>query len=138
MAAAPVRNLRAHLDLLRARGELREVACEFVARVVEAAQTLLPPTLGKLWRIRGLVKEGLRVGTKKVGKGPVTEVEEAPDLSRLPATTSWHSDGGPFLTLPLVHTEHPVTGKPNLGIYRMQIHSKTTAGMHFQIHKGGG
>ena len=193
MADAPVRSLRAHLDLLRARGELAEVSVEvdpwleiaeihrrvvaargpalmfrnvkgsafpvatnlfgteeraalafgsrpkeFVSRVVEAAHTLLPPTLGKLWRVRGLVKEGLRVGTKTVKKGPVTEVEEAPDLSRLPATTSWRSDGGPFLTLPLVHTEHPVTGKPNLGIYRMHVHSKTTTGMHFQIQKGGG
>jgi UbiD family decarboxylase len=189
----PVRNLRAHLDLLRARGDLKEVTCEvdprleiaeihrrvvaakgpallfknvkgssfpvatnlfgteeratlafgsrpreFVARVVEAAHTLLPPSLAKLWRMRGLVKEGLRVGTKSVKKGPVTEVEEAPDLTRLPATTSWSSDGGPFLTLPLVHTEHPATGKPNLGIYRMHVHSGTTTGMHFQIHKGGG
>jgi UbiD family decarboxylase len=98
----------------------------------------MPPSLGKLWGLRGLAWQGLKVGMKRVGKGPVTEVEEAPDLGRLPATTSWHSDGGPFLTLPLVYTEHPVTGKGNLGIYRMQVYSPTTAGMHFQIHKGGG
>jgi UbiD family decarboxylase len=110
----------------------------FVERVVEAAETILPPTLGKLWRMRGLVREGLRVGTRDVRRGPVTEVEEAPDLSRLPATTSWWSDGGPFLTLPLVHTEHPVTRKPNLGVYRMHVHDATSTGMHFQIHKGGG
>ncbi len=110
----------------------------FIERVVEAAETLLPPTLGKVWGMRGLVREGLKVGTKRVRRGPVTEVEEAPDLSRIPATTSWWSDGGPFLTLPLVYTEHPVTRKSNLGIYRMHVFDRATTGMHFQIHKGGG
>jgi 4-hydroxybenzoate decarboxylase subunit C len=110
----------------------------FIERVVEAAHTLLPPTMGKLWNLRGLAWDGLRVGMKSVTSGPVIEVEEAPALSRLPALTSWHSDGGPFLTLPLVYTEHPSNGKPNFGMYRMQVHSPTTTGMHFQIHKGGG
>lgn len=110
----------------------------FVERLVEAAHTLLPPSLGKLWRAKGLAFDALRVGCKRVRKGPVVEVEEAPALDRLPALTSWHSDGGPFLTLPLVWTQHPTTGKPNLGMYRMQVHSPTTTGMHFQIHKGGG
>jgi UbiD family decarboxylase len=110
----------------------------FIERVVEAAETLVPPSLGKLWKLRGLGLEALRVGMKAKRKGPVTEVEEAPDLTRMPALTSWHSDGGPFFTLPLVYTQHPVTGKHNLGMYRMQVHSKTSTGMHFQIHKGGG
>lgn len=30
----------------------------FVTRVVHAAETLLPPSLGKLWGMRGLVREG--------------------------------------------------------------------------------
>ena len=110
----------------------------FVEHVVEAAHTLVPPSFGKLWKLRGLAMEGLKVGMKSVRRGPVCEVEEAPDLERLPALTSWHSDGGPFLTLPLVYTESPATSKHNLGMYRMQVHSKTTTGMHFQIHKGGG
>jgi UbiD family decarboxylase len=111
---------------------------EFIERVVHAAETVVPPTLGKLWGLRGLAMEGLKVGMKSVADGPVCEVEEEPRLERLPALTSWHSDGGPFLTLPLVHTESPDSGKPNLGMYRMQIHSPTETGMHFQIHKGGG
>lgn len=111
---------------------------EFVERVVEAAETLLPPSLGKLWGFRDLLAPALRVGMKRVSSGPVTQVEEAPRLDTLPALTSWHSDGGPFLTLPLVLTHHPRTGKPNLGMYRCQIHSPTETGMHFQIHKGGG
>ena len=111
---------------------------EFIARLVHAAETAMPPTLGKLWGLRGLATEMLRVGTKDVATGPVCEVDEEPRLDRLPAITSWHSDGGPFLTLPLVWTENPATGKPNLGMYRMQVHSATETGMHFQIGKGGG
>jgi UbiD family decarboxylase len=60
------------------------------------------------------------------------------DLRRLPALTCWSEDGGPFLTLPLVYTEHPQSRIPNLGIYRMQVHDRSTTGMHWQIGKGGG
>ena len=110
----------------------------FVERVVEAAHALVPPTPGKLWGFRDLALQGLRVGMRSYGSGPVTEVEEAPRLDTLPALTSWKSDGGPFFTLPLVYTESPSSGKGNLGMYRMQIHSPSETGMHCQIHKGGG
>ena len=36
----------------------------FVERVVEAAQKLLPPSLGKAWGYRDLVFQGLKVGMK--------------------------------------------------------------------------
>jgi 3-polyprenyl-4-hydroxybenzoate decarboxylase len=52
--------------------------------------------------------------------------------------TSWHSDGGPFVTLPLVYTEHPDGKGHNLGMYRIQRHDDVTTGIHWQIHKGGG
>ena len=52
--------------------------------------------------------------------------------------TTWPEDGGPFLTLPLVYTENPDGGPPNLGMYRMQVHGPRTLGMHWQIGKGGG
>ncbi|MFM8386349.1 MAG: UbiD family decarboxylase [Planctomycetia bacterium] len=110
----------------------------FLQDLVHAAETLVPPSLGALWKARGLAWQALKVGTKGVRRGPVTEVDEAPDLSRLPATTSWHGDGGPFFTLPLVCTSHPESGKPNLGMYRMHIHGPDRTGMHFQIGKGGG
>ena len=110
----------------------------FVERVVHAAETLLPPTLGKLWGLRSLAMEGLRVGMKSARSGPVTEVEEAPALDRMPVLTTWHSDGGPFVTLPLVYTEHPDKPGHNLGMYRMHVHDRATTGMHFQIGKGGG
>jgi 3-polyprenyl-4-hydroxybenzoate decarboxylase len=52
--------------------------------------------------------------------------------------TSWETDGGAFVTLPLVYTEHPATGKHNVGMYRIQRFDDTSTGIHWQIHKGGG
>ena len=57
---------------------------------------------------------------------------------RVYALTSSPDDGGPFLTLPLVYTEHPGGRGHNLGMYRLQIHDAKTTGMHWQIGKGGG
>ncbi len=108
-------------------------------RLVGLLPELLPPTPGKLWAARDLVPELMRAGVSRRRRGPVTEVlTRTFDLTRLPATTSWPEDGGPFLTLPLVYTRHPVTGVPNLGLYRMQVHDPRTLGMHWQIGKGGG
>jgi 3-polyprenyl-4-hydroxybenzoate decarboxylase len=52
--------------------------------------------------------------------------------------TTWQEDGGPFITLPLVYTENPITKKHNLGIYRMQVFDAKSTGLHWQIQKGGG
>ena len=37
----------------------------------------------------------------------------------------------------MVHTIHPVTESPNVGMYRMQVLDKNTTGMHWQRHKTG-
>lgn len=60
-----------------------------------------------------------------------------PDLSVLPVLKCWPFDGGRFITLPMVHTIHPLTGKSNVGMYRMQILGMDTTGMHWQRHKTG-
>lgn len=71
------------------------------------------------------------------GRGKCQEVVmETPDLGRLPVLTCWPHDGGPFITLPVVHTVHPETGQRNVGMYRMQVLSATTTGMHWHLHKG--
>jgi len=112
---------------------------EFVKRAVEAAETLLPPTLSKLWGFRDLGLAGLKIGTKTASSGPVIESRpDAVDLNEIPLLQLWPEDGGHFFTLPLVYTESPTTGKPNLAIYRMQRYDATTTGMHWQIGKGGG
>ncbi|MDR2894324.1 MAG: menaquinone biosynthesis decarboxylase [Alistipes sp.] len=58
-------------------------------------------------------------------------------LSMLPVLKCWPHDGGRFVTLPLVHTADPVTGAPNVGMYRMQIFDDRSTGMHWHIHKTG-
>jgi UbiD family decarboxylase len=123
----------------RARLAFGERPFELIARLVELSRELLPPTPAKLWGARDVARDLWRVGLRGGGRGPVTEViERAPRLDRLPALTTWPEDGGPFLTLPLVHTEHPDGHGHNLGMYRMQVHGPATTGMHWQIGKGGG
>lgn len=58
-----------------------------------------------------------------------------PDLSKLPILTCWPYDGGPFITLPAVHTKDPMTGARNLGMYRMQVFGNKLTGMHWHLHK---
>jgi 4-hydroxybenzoate decarboxylase subunit C len=111
----------------------------FFKRVVEAAEILMTPSFSKLWGFRDLAKSGLKLGTKVCRHGPILDHTIAPArLKDLPQIQSWPMDGGAFLTLPLVYSEHPRTGKANLGMYRMQVYDDATAGMHFQIHRGIG
>jgi UbiD family decarboxylase len=112
---------------------------QFVKDLVRAAETLMPPSLEKLWSMRSMIFAGMKMGMKTVKSGPILEVHKAPPkLMALPLLTSWHSDGGPFVTLPLVYTEHPDSRGHNLGMYRIQRYDDTTTGIHWQIHKGGG
>lgn len=60
-----------------------------------------------------------------------------PELSRLPILQCWPGDGGRFITLPLVHTQDQRSGIRNLGMYRMQVFSDSTTGMHWHRHKTG-
>lgn len=111
----------------------------FVEQAVSMLHESMPPTPGKLWAKRDVIAQGLKIGTQKVRRAPVTEViDRPPRIDRLPMIKSWPLDGGDFVTLPLVYTEHPDTGVPNLGMYRIQRHSPSTTGMHWQIGKGGG
>jgi UbiD family decarboxylase len=110
-----------------------------IKRIVELAETLMPPSAAKLWGARDVAREALRLGLSSRSRGPVTEVVTSePRLDRLPALTCWPEDGGPFITLPLVYTEHPARRGHNLGMYRMHVYDRRTTGMHWQIGKGGG
>ena len=59
------------------------------------------------------------------------------DLSSLPIITCWPEDGGPYITLPQVITQDPVTGIRNVGMYRVQVLGRDLLAMHWQRHKVG-
>ena len=123
----------------RAEIAFGERPLRLVRRVVELAETILPPTPSALWSARDVGLQLFKVGMRKVPTGPVIErVTSNVQLDRLPALTCWPEDGGPFITLPLVYTQHPDRRAHNLGVYRMQVHDARSAGMHWQIGKGGG
>lgn len=123
----------------RAELAFGERPLRLIKRIVQLVETVMPPTPAKLWGARDVGVELLKVGVKRGSAGPVTEVvTEDVRLDRLPALTTWPEDGGPFITLPLVYTQHPDGRGSNLGMYRLHIHGPRTTGMHWQIGKGGG
>ncbi|CAN5455988.1 hypothetical protein BH11ARM1_BH11ARM1_13780 [soil metagenome] len=93
--------------------------------------------LKKGWEMLGELKN---VPPKTVTQAKCQEIVmegDDVDLTKLPVLTCWPEDGGPFVTLPLVFTHDPNTGKRNVGMYRVQMFDKNTCGMHWQIHKTG-
>ena len=76
---------------------------------------------------------------KTVNDGPCKEVIRSQDFSldEFPILHCWPHDGGRFITLPLVFSRNPETGKRNCGMYRMHVYDGQTTGMHWQKHKQG-
>ena len=91
----------------------------------------LPRTLWSMW-------------IRRARSGPILECETT--LDQLPQLKSWPNDGGAFITLPQVYTEHP--DRPgfknsNLGMYRVQLGGNDyvpnrEVGLHYQIHRSIG
>ena len=70
------------------------------------------------------------------GRGACQEViQHEPDITKFPVLTCWPEDGGPFITLPVIHTKDPHTKIRNVGMYRMQVFGPTLTGMHWHKHK---
>ena len=111
----------------------------------ERIAALLPPPIPKspgdaLQLAIRAFKELKTAIPKTVSRGPCQEIVlkgDEVDLTQLPILTCWPEDGGPFITLPLVFTYDPATGKRNVGMYRMQLYDRNTCGMHWQMHKTG-
>jgi UbiD family decarboxylase len=115
---------------------------EFVQRLAALPHELIPPSPARLWRQRDLLGRMRRWGLRRTRRAPVKEVATRPPrATEMPLLRTWERDGGAFITLPLVYTEHPdgpAAGAPNLGMYRMQRYDDAHFGMHWQIGKGGG
>ena len=88
----------------------------------------------------GKLKDLAALQPRTVKSGPCQEVVQTGadiDLGALPILQCWPLDAGRFITLPLVFTKHPVTGRRNVGMYRLQVYDRDTTGMHWHIHKDG-
>lgn len=108
---------------------------EELARLTQAMQ---PPSLAKLWASRKTVRRVVAMRPGHGWRAASQQVVEEPELDQLPILKCWPGDGGRFLTFPLIFTQHPMTGVRNVGLYRMQMFSPNSTGMHWQIQKGGG
>ena len=94
----------------------------------------IPSVLRTLASMRPAIRSG----------GPILRNETA--IDKLPQLKSWPDDGGSFITLPEVYTEHP--DRPgyinsNLGMYRVQLSGNSyqpnrQIGLHYQIHRSIG
>lgn len=116
-----------------------------LSHIAERFETLLdtkvPQSLWeKLWMLPKLLELNA-IMPKIVGRAPCQEVVirpgEGPMLGKFPILQCWPKDGGKFITLPLVFTKDPATGKRNVGMYRMHVYDDSTTGMHWQVHKDG-
>ena len=112
---------------------------EVAARISEYLQMRMPEGLmGKLKMLPKLAEVGAFF-PKIVKDGDCKDVIRKDNFSlrELPVLHCWPDDGGPFITLPMVFSKNPETGKRNCGMYRMQVYDERTTGMHWQTHKQG-
>jgi 4-hydroxy-3-polyprenylbenzoate decarboxylase len=112
---------------------------EVAARIVEFLEMKMPEGLiGKIKMLPKLAEVG-SFFPKIVSKGECQEVVKTTNFSLYdyPVLKCWPEDGGRFVTLPLVFSRNPDTGKRNCGMYRIQIYDERTTGMHWQTHKQG-
>src|SRR2546423_10266474 len=112
---------------------------EVAARIVEFLEMRMPEgIMGKLKMLPKLAEMGAFF-PKIVSKGPCQEVIRTDGFSLFdyPVLQCWPEDGGRFITLPLVFSRNPDTGKRNCGMYRMQLFDERTCGMHWPTPKQG-
>ena len=112
---------------------------EVAARIVEFLEMKMPEGLmGKIKMLPKLAEVG-SFFPKIVTKAPCQEVVKTDSFSLFdyPVLQCWPEDGGRFVTLPLVFSRNPDTGKRNCGMYRVQLYDERTTGMHWQTHKQG-
>ncbi|MCC6293629.1 MAG: menaquinone biosynthesis decarboxylase [Bryobacterales bacterium] len=112
---------------------------EIAQRIAEYLQMRMPEgILNKLKMLPVLAEVGAFF-PKIVSGGPCKEVIKRDGFSLFdyPVLQCWPEDGGRFITLPMVFSKNPATGKRNCGCYRIQIYDGRTTGMHWQTHKQG-
>ena len=90
-----------------------------------------------------LLKTVLAMKPRTVNSAPCQEVVlrgDEIDLGALPIQGCWPGEPAPLITWPLIVTKGPGTAREdafNLGIYRMQVTSRSTTLMRWLKHRGG-
>lgn len=127
------------IRMARALGrETLEQPSEEIERIFKFLTGPAGSVTGKLSSLPKLLSIARYLPSKSRRKGRCQQIIHTdPDLGMLPVLKCWPYDGGRFITLPVVNTIHPVTLKPNAGMYRMQILDRRTTAMHWQLHKTG-
>ncbi len=133
--------------LINAFGSLRKMELalevssieEVARRISEYVEMQAPQGLIDKLKLLPKLAEMGRFFPKTVSSGPCKEViqHEGFSLLEFPVLKCWPEDGGRFITLPMVFSRHPESGKRNCGMYRMQVYDERTTGMHWQTHKHG-
>ena len=114
---------------------LNDVAKE-IENLFKLLSTPKEGIINKLKLLPKLNEFGSWMPKVKKGRGECQEiVMTEPDITKLPVITCWPKDGGPFVTLPVIHTKDPNTNTRNVGMYRMQVFGPTLTGMHWHKHK---
>ncbi len=112
---------------------------DIARRISEYLEMRMPEGLiGKLKMLPKLAEMGAFF-PKMVSDGACKEVIRRDNFSldELPILKCWPEDAGRFITLPMVFSKNPDTGKRNCGCYRLQVFDGRTTGMHWQTHKQG-
>src|SRR5277367_2671164 len=97
---------------------------EVARRISEYLEMRMPEgLLGKLKMLPKLAEVGAFF-PKIVSSGPCKDVirRENFSLAEYPILQCWPGDGGRYITLPMVFSRNPETGKRNCGCYRLQIY----------------
>lgn len=112
---------------------------EIAARITEMLEMRMPQGLINKLKMLPKLADMAAFFPKTVDSAPCQRVVRGRDFSlkELPVLHCWPGDGGPFITLPMVFTKNPETGKRNCGMYRMQVFDDRTTGMHWQTQKQG-
>ena len=118
---------------------LRSGSYEELARRVEELTALeVPGTTREKLKALARLKDLAALQPHIVKDGVCQEVVltgDQIDLEALPVLQCWPLDAGRYITLPLVFTRHSVTGRRNVGMYRLQVFDRNTTGMHWHLHK---
>ncbi|MDW8394273.1 MAG: menaquinone biosynthesis decarboxylase [Chitinophagales bacterium] len=133
--------------LINAYGSARRMAMALGVDDLETIARRFETLFGELMRPRDGILQKLSLLPQlgalaswmpkvKRGRGACQQVVmDQPDLRKLPVMTCWPEDGGPFITLPVIHTRDPHTGIRNVGMYRMQVFGPDLTAMHWHKHK---